>query len=172
MRRRPASITVFAVLNMVFGGLGLLSPLVSLSMKRFSEGPMMEMMENHSFLGPWQTGGVVLAVLVSLALIYIGVALLSLKPWARTACVVYAVYGVIMTLAQAAVSWLVMKPALIQIKDEMPMGDFVVASSMAGVILGLIFGMAYPLVIGIFMSRNKVKEIFEPRQSERVELFD
>ena len=28
MRRRPASITVFAVLNMVFGGLGLLSPLV------------------------------------------------------------------------------------------------------------------------------------------------
>lgn len=42
-------------------------------------------------------------------------------------------------------------------------------------VLNMVFGglgLLSPLVIGIFMSRNKVKEIFEPTKSERVVVFD
>ena len=112
MRARPTSVTVFAVLNMVFGGLGLLGTLFTVSMRRFADSAVNQVVDSHAFLSAWQSFGMIAGVLVSLALIGMGTALLGLKPWARKACVAYGVYGVVMSLASLVVAWRVMRPAL------------------------------------------------------------
>jgi hypothetical protein len=112
-RQRPTLITVVAILNIVFGGLGTLCGLYSVA-QAVSNAAMSRDVAQGSFGNPaaelmvrldqrlpyhWaiETALPVVTMLLAVALILAGVGLLRTRPWARRLCLAY---GVLMTLVQ------------------------------------------------------------------------
>ncbi|MBN2497910.1 MAG: hypothetical protein JXR96_25170 [Deltaproteobacteria bacterium] len=177
MIQRPTSVTVFAVLNIVFGSLGLLGFLFNL-LAQSAVGDLTEVISSHPFLGPWQTVTTVLSGVVSAGLLTIGIGMLSLRPWARTGCIVYGVYGILSSLVAIVVTFVVLKPMLTSMAPELGsgmgsgVGSMVVTTAVASAVIGGLLGMLYPALLWYFMTRPKVKKAFDPQEQRLAEAFE
>src|SRR5262245_3197957 len=136
-RRRPNSVLVIAILQLVFGGIGLLCSVLSGAMHvagagRFqaNAGPQRggsqrlqaEMEELRKQREPaWQPAynGFNMGVsLVDSCLMVIGaVGLLQMRPWGRWLTIVYAVISIITNLVSAAYTFAVEGPMMRDIMD-------------------------------------------------------
>jgi len=142
---RPVSVTVFGILNIVFGAMGLLCTPLSLAMILWLPTDALQVTGGFRQWLFFSYGAGIAFAACQLAL---GIGLLGRKRWARQGSVVYAacsigfgVLGMLVTGAALARGSLGLPP------DAVP-----------GYIGGLIGGMAgfiYPVLLWVFMTRPR-----------------
>ena len=153
---KPTSVTVFGVLNCVFGGLGILcTPFSVLGLFIGDLIPMSEM--NPIEISPGYKIFLLVASVIGIGvaawLLSLGIGLLKFKSWARRGSVIYAWVAIVWGIVSAVINLL----ALSQGWMTAPQGQMpAMVSGMCGGMIGLI----YPVLLLIFMQTKRVKEAF------------
>jgi len=150
-KERPTCITVLGILNIVFGGLGLLcSPfgIIGLLMPQpnspFQLTPEMRM---FSLIG--YGFGFVFAIV----LLASGIGLLNLKKWARQATCIYGWTAIVWGILSSIANGIMFSSRLSGTSpEEMP----VVIGGIVGGMCGGLLGLIYPVILIIFMRKPHV----------------
>jgi hypothetical protein len=170
MKQRPASVTVFAIINLVLAGFVVFMIIIWLLSRmglipKQAEGNLiLEAMESHAGyqLFSYVTTG--LGVIATILILSASIGMFSLRPWARLATIGWGVYSILMTLIVQTVNYLVI---FVPLLDDLSGAERV----------GLVFGMVLVAVIGfvyigyyllmIFMlTRPNVVQAFTPEPLE------
>jgi hypothetical protein len=197
-QQRPTAVLVMAILNFVWGGwklmgflcggLGLLFILVLVKNLpappagpggTVSPNPMADMWgmyESVPGFFPYTLVTTVVGLGMETLLIVAGVGLLKLRPWARSACLVYSVYTIFITLVGTVYTIVWVKPAILRwFEEHSPVpGAAPPTMFMSGglsdllSILGAVIGMAYAVALLVVMLLPHVRAAFvrspgEPR---------
>jgi ABC-type glycerol-3-phosphate transport system permease component len=158
---RPPAVQVFGILNLVFAGLGLLGGVMTYVMY-FSgihlPGPRNAAIEAAqasptymSFLRVSFGFGLAATLVLAIA----GYGLLRMKTWARKLTIGYAIYGLIAAVAGFIMMQRYLMGPMMHSSDPAAKGG-----AMGGVVGGL-FGLAYPVLLIIFMNKRDIREAFE-----------
>ena len=98
--QRPTSVTVFAILNIVFAAFGLFGALASVmlfvAVGANSNNPVIQVIRDNPAYAAWMKFSIVLGVAVAAVLLAAGIGLLMLKSWARIVSIAYAIYAIVM----------------------------------------------------------------------------
>jgi hypothetical protein len=150
---KPISVTVFGVLNIVFGGFGLLfSSLATFGL--VTAGDASKMASTYRiFLLFMNVAGFGFSVW----LLTLGIGLLGMRGWARRGSVLYGWLGIILSVTETAVNFL----ALILNWITVPAGG--VSGYIVGICISLVGGLIYPVLLLIFMQTARVKQAFQAR---------
>jgi hypothetical protein len=126
-KKKPPVITVFGILNIIFGGLGLLGAICGgLATFAFAQvnmpGPgnmpnpvkdMFEYMDKHAPLyTTYMIFEIVIGLIMAVILIVAGIGLLKVRPWARWLSIAYAGVRLVLILVGLALTILVFNPVL------------------------------------------------------------
>jgi len=169
---RPKSITVFGILNVIFGALGVLGALCNVLAQGVASSfrndpnfrnPMMEQLEKSPALKSWTLISLCLGAVASAVMLAGGIGLLRSLRWGRLLSVGVSIYGLISQIVGIMVGALyVWTPLLSQLDTaEGPM----VFGIWAGVIVGMLgacLGFVYYGLMLYYMTRPVVKAAFEP----------
>lgn len=157
--KRPISVTVFGILNIVFGGLSVLGALINwVVMYRdgAEDNPVFAMIEASAFYSTWMKLALILGVIASMVVIASGIGLLQMRQWARIAAVGYSLYSIFMLLAGSVMGWyFVYSPLLDSASKGVSMGGLI------GGLIGGCFGLIYPVALLYFMTRPGLVAAFE-----------
>jgi hypothetical protein len=151
---RPTSMTVFAILNVVFGGYNFLSALIGLV-----TSPALVGGHFGSLAGMSGQAAVsllistILRIAVSVLLIVSGIGLMKSATWSRGCTLAYVI-------AAIPVSFLVQLLLLGIFKLPDAFRRFL------GVLFGGFSGCIYPIVLFCFLKSSKWKEAFAARENE------
>jgi hypothetical protein len=152
---KPTSVTVFGVLNCVFGGLGIVC--TPFSLLGLFIGDILPMGQATMEMTPMYkailVGSCVFGIAFSAWLLTLGIGLLKFKRWARRGSVVYAVIAITWSIAGFALNMVALKMGWIIIPE----------GGLPGYIGGMCGGMVsviYPILLLIFMSSARVKNAF------------
>jgi len=164
--QRPTSVTVFGILNIGFGVLGIFSllgtMLVFAMLKDTTNNPMLQLIHNNPGYTAWMHLCVVIGVAARAVLLAAGIGLLKLKPWARTVSIGYGMYEIVMVLVSAVVSYIFLVQPMLE-QAHMKQGPEAAGAAIGGAIGGMIgscFGLIYPVLLLIFMMRANVVAAF------------
>lgn len=154
---RPTSLTVFAVLNMVFGGMGLLmSPINVLQVIMPSGGnPATEAMQDSVFFVMFSIVGAIAGVIFGIAMLIAGFGLIKDRPWGRTLSIFVAIAQIIWIFVAIPLMVIGLMP-LLNSSDAA-----VVAGGVGGLIggsCGMCIGFIYPVLMLYFMYRQPAKD--------------
>jgi hypothetical protein len=166
---RPASVTVFGILNIVFAALGFFALLAS-AMMLFSAGamrnPVMEQMRAIPQYDFWLKLTIPLGILSSIVLLVAGIGLLRLRSWGRLLSILYGWYAIIFGVVGIGWNYLfLMRPMMEQARQQ---GGPEAMGAMGGAIGGTVggcLGLIYPVLLLIFMTRPRVKAAFQARET-------
>lgn len=157
---RPPAVKVFGILNLVFAGLGVLGGVMTYAMyfTDFHIGPRNATIEAAhqsatymSFLRvSFGTG-----LLATLVLALSGIGLLRMKAWARKLTIAYGLYGIV----SAVVGFIMVQRYITG--PLMDSSDPGVKAGAVGGLVGGMFGLAYPVLLLIFMNKRDIREAFE-----------
>lgn len=128
IQQRPGLVTALAVMNFIFGGMGLLGAVCGgLAIAGFAAlmqnappgpgggpNPMKELVDvftNIPGYVPFMIGSVVMGLIMSILLFVSGFGLLKMRNWARKVCFVYAVYTILATIGGTVYQAVVVQPA-------------------------------------------------------------
>jgi hypothetical protein len=160
--QRPTSVTVFGVLNIVFGALGLLSTLftgAAVFLVEAQQRQMPGMEEVNPVWEAWLKIIVVVSVVAAFVLITAGFGLLGLRRWGRVLAIVYAVYAITSCVLGVVMQYVFVTQPLLEQQNN-PNGREA-AMMMAGVsLVSSCAGAIYPLLLWYFMSRPHVVAAF------------
>ena len=166
--QRPTSVTVFGVLNIVFGALGFVAITFSaITLMAVSAGstnnPVLEVMRNSPGYALWMKMTIPLGVLASGVSIAAGIGLLKLKSWGRSLSIGYGIYSIVAGVLGVMLSFVfVMQPLIQQASQKSgPEAAALIGGAIGGTIGGC-FGMIYPVLLLIFMFHPKVVAAFRP----------
>lgn len=163
-RPRPASATVFGILNILFSVLGLCGAVVTAS--SCVVGPQ-AVAQNQQILieppGPglraFQLATTVVGVVFVVVQFAAGIALLNLRDWGRRATLLCGIYGII-----AQIVGLVVAVAFVWIPMFERLGNFGEGPQRAVTIVALVFGIGasllgfiFPICQIYFMSRPRLR---------------
>jgi hypothetical protein len=127
--RRPTSVTVFGILNIVFsafGFFGVLATVVMLGMAgtnpdnpALNSNPVLQLIQNSPAYATWLKFSMGLTIIFSGALLAAGIGLLNLLSWARILSMIYGVFAIIMTVVSTAFNYvLLVQPLLEKVQNE------------------------------------------------------
>jgi len=165
MPQRPTSVTVFGILNIVFGALGLLCTPISLAamfLLPTQGNPVLEAMRENRLYLAWTIVSGSLSFVVSGILLAAGVGLLNLKPWARVTSIICAIYGIAACVLGQAMNLSVMIPYARKLSESGGPQAAAGIGGMIGGVFGSCFGLIYPILLLIFLTRPTVKAAFQP----------
>ncbi|HZN68714.1 MAG TPA: hypothetical protein VFB66_25775 [Tepidisphaeraceae bacterium] len=167
-RGRPTSVTVLASIGIPLGALGLLCKPAGLVMQFVTmpgpPNPVLEAMKNDPMILGWSVISGITGTLISVLLLMSSIGCLGLKPWARSGMLAYAALAVVMTLISQVVGYFVVGPV---VQNAMRSSGIQQPTGMgwmqgpAGLVLGVVIGLWYPLLILYFFTRRRSKEAFE-----------
>ena len=158
----PASITVFGILNLVFGAMGICGSIFTviglvvekMDLPNQPPNPVLEVMNQNPFYSGFQMVDVGLGFLVTILLLVAGICLLKKQRLGRTLSNIYGTYGIVMGLIGMFMFVVFLRQDLMPItQDGMPLG----AITFWAAIGGRLFGMIYPVLLLIFINRPHVK---------------
>ena len=158
--RRPGSITTLAVLNLVFGGLGVIGLLFTGAMyfggmSLGPRNPVVEIARESPAYMSYLEWSLLLGLLMVLALVCSGIGLLKMKMWGRKLAILYSVVNII-----SAVVGLVMTQHYV-LGPLAEQHDRVASAGAMGGYAGGIVSLAYPLILLAFMFKRTVVTALE-----------
>jgi hypothetical protein len=183
VRQRPAAVLVIAILHLVGGGLDLLGVVCGGAMqaagaanpfgKTAPAGPeqveLARLQQQIEALNPpgYIYGELTANFVLDVMLLAAGIGLLSMRPWARTLSLVYAVLAILNRLFTVVFSFVVIIPAFEAMIQEHapkdPQAQSVISLMKVGMIAGVVFGalfIIYPIVVLIILNLPHVKAAF------------
>lgn len=171
VRMKPASITVFGILNIVFGLLGLCGVVGAvaaffLPIAPGTELPAAKLMQNEAYR-IFMFITIPLGFIATVALVAGGIGMLQDKGWGRTLSVWYAIYTLVSGFIGILVNlFLVMLPTL-QMLDGLPAGPEKAGAigGMVGGTFGGCIGLIFPALLLYFMTRPHVKAYFDSQST-------
>ena len=167
---RPGVVTAFAIIGIVFGGLGLLCKpfsLIALFVPQAGPNPAVDMQKD---LMGWTLFSAVAGTLISILLLASSIGALSLKPWARKGLLAYAAVAVLMNLVNIVVSIIWIMPKMKTMQEQMikqqgtappGMAAIMQGAGTAGAVIGFLITMIFPLLLLYFFTRPNVVAAFE-----------
>jgi hypothetical protein len=153
---------IFGILNLGFGLWHLISPLFVLAMRKIklpSQSGLTALYSDPSYVA-WLHVSMVVGVVSGLALLAFGVGLLLCKNWARLGSIVYAVLECAFAVVGCMVGWRFTEMTTQQMPNVSPGAAEAIAT--IGMVFGLVMGLAYPVLLLIFMTRSNVIEACQP----------
>jgi hypothetical protein len=193
MRRqtRPTGVTVIAVLQLIFGGLGLCGTLVGAGGQamRFqassSTGTAQGTVTQQDFetelerrapgYKAVQVTELIVGFVTSGLMIASGIGLLNMRPWGRTTAIVYAALSIAVRIPSVIYSAAFVLPAMNAVLDTLPGANQGPGAAVAqGIKFGLIFGLVigfltiiYPIIVLCVMLNGKVSAAFRKAAARR-----
>jgi hypothetical protein len=146
----PVSVKVFAVLNMVFGGVGLLcSPFSFIGIPA-----TMRILGDSGLVRGWLLFSAAWSVIGAVILLASGIGLWRLKAWARKLAVYYSCLAILLGLVGMVV-------VVSAFAGNASAGGPERIGGMVGGVVGGFFGLAYNVLLIIFLSRRPAREAFQ-----------
>ena len=143
---RPASVTVFGILNIVFGALGLLC--VSFMTVGLALGQGLDALGASDGYKVWVVVTCGVGFLATVWLLALGIGLLNQKGWARAGAVAYGYLMVVFRLLDVVITVVCLATGALSPKSEMLPG-------MIGGLVGSFIHMVYPILLIVFMTRPR-----------------
>ena len=165
MNNRPTSVTVFGVLNLVFGVLGLCGTAFSFAMFFVAQdsampNPAMDMMRENKGYMLFMQISVVLGFVASVVLVAAGVGLLSVKPWGRQLSIGYGIYAILSGIVGSIFNYyIVVRPMMNEIGAQGQNEAVAIGGAIGGIFGGCI-SLIYPVLLLFFMFTARVKAAF------------
>jgi hypothetical protein len=189
MRKRPTAVLVMAILNMVFGGMGLACSLclgfsiaflaIMFNQPDFAKEPGMrdlkDMVESMNREIPWMfpylIGNAVLDLVLAIVLLVAGIGLLKMRPWARITSIVYAVVRIATQIGGVVFTYGFINPAAERWQqnflarhghmqaDAGPFGNNPLVQGAMGVV-SIAMAVAYAIALLIVMFLPQVRAAF------------
>ena len=165
--QRPVTATIFGILNLVFGILGVCGNIAGVGMfilmsSNIIDAKMKAEMNLQQFDDPVYFGilsaQMVFNSILSIVVIISGIGLLKFKPWGRKLANFYAVAYLILLVVGTAVSvYFTFIPALNEANTPGASPDKVVGAVFGAVggILSVCVGLIYPICILIFLNKKR-----------------
>jgi hypothetical protein len=144
--QRPTSVTVFGILNIVFGSLGLLcSPFGFIGVFTLPDT------FNPTLLYKgWLLFSAFIGLALSVWLLSMGIGLLNLKRWARVGSIAYGWFTIIWGIIGMIINFYVLFGQKISSSpEEMP----ALIGGAFGGIFGGVIGLVYPILLIVFMKK-------------------
>ncbi len=161
---RPVAVTIFGILNIVYAVMGMFGELfgaISTFLFHGSHNPIQDFLNQNQAFQLWSRIALSLGFVASCMLCLAGVGLLKLKSWGRSLSIAYAIYGILASLAGAAMCTFVMLPAMNEVARTLQPAEAIVVKAVGfGSILGALSATLYPVILLIFVTRPKFKEAF------------
>lgn len=165
--QRPASVTVFGILNLLVFTLGLFGVLMSIPILELREGvdpgnaAYVPLLEHPTYLA-FMKVSLGAGLLMSSLLLASGIGLLTMKPWGRMPGIVYSVYALAMGAVGLVLNFVIYLPALTKQTQTMsePMRTAMTAGAIGGVVGGAVVGIGYPAALLWFLTRPHVAKLF------------
>ena len=171
---RPTSVTVLAILGIIFGALGVLCKPLSLAaifIPQPGPNPAVEMQKE--MMG-FNLANVAVGTAVSVLLLAASIACLSLKPWARKGMLTYAGIAIVLTIVGGVITFVWMLPRIQEMQRQMmaqqtaggagapppQMMNIMQTASTAGAAIGAAGALIYPACLLYFFTRPNVKSAF------------
>ena len=169
---RPTSVTVFGILNIVFGILGVCGTafgLVSIFAQEALQppgapvNPVQEAMNASDGYQAFLIGASAVGMVATIALIISGAGLLNGKLYGRTLSIWYAIYGIISVIVGLIANIVFVFGPVFEQLDQMPDGPEKIGATagLYGGVFGSCIGMIYPVLLLIFMKRRNVVTYFQ-----------
>ena len=172
---KPKAIKVFGILNVIFGGLGLLGTCIGLGailaitsgLLPAPEGqsnPGFVTQDEDAFLYFYNIISAAFALLFTIVLLASGIGLLRYRKWGRNTGLAWVAYSVIATIIASVVTWTHIYPHQLEmLATNEAMAD---VPNMEAILLGsMIFGnvlsvgyLIYPVLFAIFGSKQSFKD--------------
>jgi hypothetical protein len=175
LRKRPASFTVFAVLCIVFGSLGLLCDVIGLAGQAASQALtdmqpkgkpgqinqaelQKELQEKLPAYQAYQWGTMTLSLVLHLLLLVTGIGLLKMQPWSRFACIAYSFLTILIQLGVLIYTLAFITPVMDDVLNRMfkEQNTPITVPAWAlnlGAIFGSLLGMTFAIILLIFALR-------------------
>jgi hypothetical protein len=171
---RPTSVTVLAIIGIIFGGLGVLcKPLgvVALFIPQPGPNPVLDMQRSMMV---WNVANAMVGTLVSVLLLASAIGSLSLKPWARKGMLAYAGLALVLTVVGGVVTMVWIMPKMQEAQRQMlaqqsargapapPPGMMNVMQTAGNAfgVIAIVLALIFPLVLMYFYTRPEVKAAF------------
>ena len=164
--QRPAAVTVFGILNIVFAVLGVIGVIASLAlflMPADTNNPVIKLIHGSPGYALWLKVCIPLGVLSGLVLLAAGIGLLFLKSWARKLSIIYAIYAIVFAIVGMVANFIfLIQPMLEQARQQQgPEAAGALGGAIGGSFGGCL-GLIYPILLLIFMTRPNVVAAFQP----------
>jgi hypothetical protein len=148
---RPTAVTVFGVLNIVFGALGLLSmPCAML----FTLAMPPSIMNPTRTVKAWLLLSYLIGFACTILLVVVGIGLLKLKAWARKWAVGYGWFAIVWGVIGIIINVILMTSGAYGYSHDAARGAM---GGMIGGTVGGLIGLVYPILLVVFMHRPNVK---------------
>ncbi|HPA05102.1 MAG TPA: hypothetical protein PLB67_11725, partial [Candidatus Hydrogenedentes bacterium] len=173
--QRPTAVTVFGVLNIVFGVMAVTCTPFALITTKLSqrmldnlpeasrmENPVQEMMQSPGFM-TYTYVSTAVGMAFGALLIAAGIGLLKLRPWARLVSIGYAVYSWVGTAAGQVIAYFLLYAPML---ETAPPSGGPASAAFVGPVVGAVVGscvsLVYPTILLIFMLRPEIRAAFQP----------
>jgi glucan phosphoethanolaminetransferase (alkaline phosphatase superfamily) len=169
MPQRPISVTVFGILNIGYAlwmFVGVLLQVVAMRLNVPGNSALAALNSDPAYRA-WSHLSAVVSVVFGLALIASGIGLLLLQKWARILAILYSVLEMIFVVASAVFSQRVMMQAMTAQIHGPPASVMAVVGQIS-LAVGLVVGLAYPVLLLIFMTRPKIIGAFNSPDSQQI----
>lgn len=158
VKQRPTSVTVLAILNIVFGGLGILcSPFAVISLLiPQPTGSGFEISYAMKLFSMFSYG---LGFVMSIILLASGIGLLNLKKWARQTAYFYGWFTVAWGILSIVINAVLFSTGAAISSEATPeMAGGIIGGIIGGMCGGLI-GMIYPVVLIVLLRKPHVVQV-------------
>jgi hypothetical protein len=157
------STLIFGILNIGFGLWKMAAPLLSLAMSK------LKLPGNSSIASVTADPGFIALTRFSIwagealgvALLAAGIGLLLLQNWARIVSIVYSIIDIVF-VPVVSIGMLPFTQRMMEQTPGVPRGMMAGIATM-GLVIGIVFGLAYPVLLLFFMTRPKVIEACQPQ---------
>lgn len=169
---RPTTATVFGVLNIAFGAMGILGAIATFAiLAATASGALPEPQLPEAFKSPLiestQLISNIVNTVLSILMIAAGVGLLKVRPWGRSLSIWIAIGSILVIILAIGIQLSILAPALSsldQLDTNSPEDMGVVGGFVGGVVGGCV-GLIYPIATLVFMNRRKFKEAYAAAQA-------
>ncbi len=155
-RSIPTSVTVFGILNTIFGTFGLVTS--PLSLARLNESlSLFKALGVGSLVLAWVQISAYLAPVMSFILLALGIGLLMKRSWGRSGSIYYSYVSIALSVL-LTIMMLSLQPGSSGSEE-----NTMFVAIKIGTIIGGLLGLIYPILTIVFLSKPSVKAALERR---------